>query len=131
MLQEFDLAQRQQAPERQQVALAELRKTPRPGAANLLRAARICEGVHCCCQRGQQTAKTTVVPHAVEPRGGSSRWCWRSGGAVKRSVCSMSADCIGATPNLSVHRATCQAALDALLMEAHPDHRHVALVSCS
>ncbi len=43
-VQEFDLAGRQQAPERQLAALAELRKAPGPGAANLLRAARTCEG---------------------------------------------------------------------------------------
>ena len=43
-MQEYDLAQRQQAPERQLAALAELRKAPGDGAANLLRAAHICEG---------------------------------------------------------------------------------------
>lgn len=45
--QEFDLAQRQQAPERQLAALAELREAPGSGAANLLRAVCICEGADC------------------------------------------------------------------------------------
>ena len=38
------------------------------------------------------------------------------------------AECVGATPNLDIRRATFQAALDALLAEPQPDLRNVALV---
>ena len=40
----------------------------------------------------------------------------------------MSVECVGATPNLDVRRATFQAALDAMLAEPQPDLRNVALV---
>ena len=42
--QEFDLAHREQAPERQLAALASLQGHPGSRAANLVRAAAICDG---------------------------------------------------------------------------------------
>ena len=43
-MQEFDLAHREQAPERQLAALRGLESQPGGGAVNLLRTAAICEG---------------------------------------------------------------------------------------
>ena len=67
-LQEFDLAQRQQAPERQLAALAELRKTPGPGAAYLLRAARICEGTGRCCSECSVRTTCKLAGHLISTR---------------------------------------------------------------
>ena len=73
-LQEFDLAQRQQAPERQLAALAELRKTPGPGAAYLLRAARICEGTGRCCSECSVRTTCKLAGHLISTRPSCEHW---------------------------------------------------------
>ena len=71
-LQEFNLAQRLQAPERQLAALAGLRTAPGPGASHLLSAVRTCEGTDCpaspCAVTGKLASRQgQVIPTLPAP----------------------------------------------------------------